>query len=164
MASRQAREIIGAQPEDFHLYLGVHLSDRGVFVTLGGPAERARAILLCADSCKLDDVESGAFICADALRHVRASIREAIRADSNDRRLRNISTSTMFVRHRQITDLENNPKFDWSAKREARDSYTKRQLSCLCRKPLATSTKRGLEISIGLCAFEDVIRRSHHHR
>ena len=25
------------------------------FVTLGGPAERARAILLCADSCKSDD-------------------------------------------------------------------------------------------------------------
>ena len=60
--------------EDFHLSLGVDLCDRGVFVTLGGPAERARAILLCADSCKLDDSESCAFICADALRHVRARL------------------------------------------------------------------------------------------
>ena len=47
------------------------------FVTFGGAAERARAILLCADSRKSD--ESGAFICAEALRHMRASIREAIR-------------------------------------------------------------------------------------
>src|SRR6202789_4730437 len=54
-------------------------------VTFGGPAERARAILLCADSCKSDDVESGAFICAEAVRHVRASIRKAIRADNKHR-------------------------------------------------------------------------------
>ncbi len=66
------------------------------FVTLGGPAERARAILLCTDSSKSDDVESGAFICAEALRHVRASIRKAIRADCNDRRFRNINISILL--------------------------------------------------------------------
>src|SRR6202050_4884755 len=66
------------------------------FVTLGGSAERARALLVCADSGKSDDVESGAFICAEAVRHVRASIRKAIRADSNDRRFRNINISTLL--------------------------------------------------------------------
>src|SRR6202161_1531925 len=68
------------------------------FVTLGGPAERARAILLCADSCKSDDSESGAFICADALRHVTASIRKAIRAHSNNRWLPNIKCLHSVVR------------------------------------------------------------------
>src|ERR1700677_2934239 len=54
-------------------------------VTLGGPAERARAILLCLDSCESDDVESGAFICAEAVRHAGASIRKEIQPEGNDR-------------------------------------------------------------------------------
>src|ERR1700677_3391658 len=33
--SRHAREIIGSRPEDFHLSVGIHLSDRGVFGHIG---------------------------------------------------------------------------------------------------------------------------------
>src|ERR1700723_2267148 len=62
-------------------------------VTFGGPAERARAILLCLDSCDADDTRSGPFICAEEGLHIMASDRETIQATSSDRRLRNINIS-----------------------------------------------------------------------
>src|ERR1700678_1377841 len=46
------------------------------FVTLRGPAERARSILVGVDSFELDDAESGTCICPEALRHIVASTRE----------------------------------------------------------------------------------------
>src|SRR6202161_375596 len=54
-------------------------------VTFGGPAERARAILLCLDSCDADDTRSGPFICAGEGLHIVASNRETIQATSSDR-------------------------------------------------------------------------------
>src|ERR1700677_2974915 len=62
-------------------------------VTLEGPAERARAILLCLDSWGSDDTRSGVFICAGEGLPIIVSNRERIQATSSERRLRNINTS-----------------------------------------------------------------------